>query len=157
MAQDKAKKTVSKDQYFEQYKIYVAGMERISDRRESANKQFLALNSAVVVLTGLILQHSSHHEKLFLIGVSVLGLIICAVSWFLLNSYKQLNTAKFEMIHSIERNLPLQLYEDEWKLLGKGNDRQKYFPFSHVERLVPLIFGVAYMLIIIYVMVWFKS
>ena len=31
--------------FFEQYKIYLNGIEKISDRRESANKYFVTLNT----------------------------------------------------------------------------------------------------------------
>ncbi|HET8574599.1 MAG TPA: hypothetical protein VFM02_00300 [Candidatus Paceibacterota bacterium] len=151
MVHDKPKNTTYEEQYFEQYKLYVNSMEKISDRRESVNKQFLALNSAILVLVGLVLKNTSVHQSLFLVGLSLLGMLICIVSWFLLTSYKQLNTGKFKIIHEIEQKLPLQLYKSEWEALGEGKNKKKYFPFSHVERLVPVIFALAYLLIVIFI------
>ncbi len=130
--------------YFEQYKIYIAGMEKISDRRESANRHFVTINSALLVLAGLVIQYAHSQQALLLLGLCGLGVVISAIFWLLINSYKQLNTAKFTMLHEIEAKLPIQLYKTEWKILGEGKDRKKYYPFSHVESLIPLVFGLAY-------------
>jgi len=48
--------------------------------------------------------------------------------------------------------LPIQMYEEEWILLGEGKDRSKYYPFSHIEKLIPFLFGFVYLLGIIYVL-----
>jgi len=64
--------------------------------------------------------------------------------WFLLRSYKQLNTGKFKVIHEIEKKLPLALYDFEWKILDEGKNRNTYFPFSHIEMIIPWVFGAVY-------------
>lgn len=137
-----------KEKYFEQYKIYVASAEKISDRRDSANKYFLTLTSSLFVLAGLVIQYTDETKKLFLIGLCVLGISLSVIFYFLINSYRQLNSAKFEMIHKIEKRLPLQLYKQEWKILGEGKDKKKYFPFSHIERLIPILLGISYLILI---------
>lgn len=140
--------------YFEQYKIYIAGMERISDRRESANRHFITLNSAILVLSGLVIQYTNSHKALLLLGLCGLGLVICVIFWFLINSYKQLNTAKFTMLHDMESKLPIEMYKNEWEILGEGKDKKKYFPFSHIERLIPLAFGLAYVVMATIIFLW---
>jgi hypothetical protein len=40
---------------------------------------------------------------------------------------------EFAVIHKIEEQLPLRLYEYEWQILGYGKDPKKYRPFTHVE------------------------
>jgi hypothetical protein len=82
-----------------------------------------------------------------------MGLTSSTIFWFLINSYKQLNTAKFALAHEIEEKLPLKLYRDEWKVLGEGRDRKKYYPFSHIEKLIPVLFGSCYFIAIIYLFV----
>jgi hypothetical protein len=141
--------------YFEQYKLYIDGIERISDRWDSANKYFITLNSSIFVLAGLIIQYTQDNQELFLIGLCLLGLAISVIFWFLINAYKQLNTGKFAMVHNIEEKLPLQLYKDEWKILGEGKDKKKYFPFSHIERLIPIVFFACYLIALIYLVFWF--
>ncbi len=145
MAVDKEKYgDLYQEHYFEQYKLYIASVEKISDRRESANRYFLTINSALFAIAGLIVNHAHRKESLLLACLSFVGLVVCIIFWFLINSYKQLNTAKFSMVHKIENTLPIELFKDEWDILGKGKVKKKYFPFSHVERLIPIIFGIAY-------------
>jgi len=134
--------------YLEQYKLYVNGMELISNRRQKANSYFLTLNTLLLSAMGISFQLANDQAYDWMrIQLALLGILICAIFWFLLRSYKQLNSAKFEIIHEIERNLPLSLYECEWKILGEGKDSGKYYPFSHIELLIPWVFGLIYALL----------
>ncbi len=76
--------------------------------------------------------------------VAIVGIIICVIFWFLIRSYKQLNSGKFDVLHKLEGQMPLALYKYEWEVLGEGNDKNKYFPFSHIELLIPWAFGIVY-------------
>jgi len=58
-----------------------------------------------------------------------------------------LNTGKFKVIHEIERQLPASIYDYEWKILGEGKSRKLYFPFSHIEMVIPWIFGIVYVIL----------
>ncbi len=53
------------------------------------------------------------------------------------------------MIHLVEKRLPLSLYETEWEILEKGKNKDNYWPFSHIELIVPKIFIVTYFLLFI--------
>lgn len=143
--------------YFDQYKIYIESIEKISDRRESANKYFFALNSGIIVSAGFIVNSSLGEglKILALLILAVLGIIFSGTFWFLINSYKQLNSGKLRILHKIEENLPIKMYADEWVELGQGNDMKKYLPFSHIERVVPVIFGVLYLLCLAAIGFWF--
>jgi len=68
----------------------------------------------------------------------------------LIRSYKQLNAGKFEVIHEIEKRLPLALYKYEWEILGEGKDKNKYYPFSHIELWIPWVFGIIYAVLGVY-------
>lgn len=139
--------------YFEQYKLYISSIEKISDRRESANRYFISLNSALIIAGSFLIEHISNKNSLaiLLLGILFLGLFSCVIFYYLINSYKQLNTGKFTLLHRIESSLPIGLYSTEWEILGKGNDKKKYFPFSHIEKTIPFIFGLAYFCGIIFV------
>jgi len=140
-----------KNHLFEQYKLYVESIEKTSDRRQHANNYFITINTALISLIGL-----SFQIKIFenLAGIkSVLafvGIVICFIFWHLIRSYKQLNTGKFAVIHEIEKHLPLALYKYEWEILGEGKDNKKYYPFSHIELLIPWVFGIIYALLGLY-------
>lgn len=137
-----------KGHLFEQYKLYVESVEKTSDRRQHTNNYFITINTALISLIGLSFQIKIFENvswiKSLLAGV---GIIICIVFWFLIKSYKQLNAGKFKVIHEIEKNLPLALYKYEWEVLGEGKDKNLYYPFSHVESLIPWVFGLIYLLL----------
>ena len=79
--------------------------------------------------------------------VPFVGIAICYCWHQIIHSYRQINRAKFSVLHSVEKKLPLALFETEWELLGKGKDRKKYKPLSDVEMIIPIIFSILYILI----------
>ena len=140
-----------KEHLFEQYKLYVESVEKTSDRRQHANNYFITINTAPISLIGLSFQIKFFENLAGIKSVlALLGIIICIVFWFLIRSYKQLNTGKFAVIHEIEKHLPLALYKYEWEVLGEGKDDKKYYPFSHVELLIPWVFGTLYAVLGLY-------
>jgi|SRR3989344_1891527 len=140
-----------KEHLFEQYKIFVDSIEKTSDRRQHANDYFLAINTALISLIGLSFQIKIFDTSPWLKSpIAFLGLVNCVIFWFLIRSYKQLNTGKFAVIHEIEKLLPLALYKHEWEILGSGKDKSKYYPFSHIELLIPWVFGLIYVVLLFY-------
>lgn len=145
-------KITSKDKeiLFEQYKLYVEGMEKVSDRRMVANNYFLTINTAIISLTGLLFNLKSTFINLcYTQIVGFIGIVICIIWFLIVLSYKQLNTGKFKIIHEIEKNLPIQLYSSEWKVLGEGKSIKKYMPFSHIEAWIPFAFVVIYIMLLV--------
>lgn len=131
--------------YFEQYRMYVESAEKISDRRQNANNFFLTLNTVLISAIGLSFQVKTFDNySCARVSLAVLGVLTCVIFWFLLRAYKQLNSGKFKVIHEIEKSLPLTIYDYEWKILGEGRDKNKYYPFSHIELLIPWVFGIIY-------------
>jgi hypothetical protein len=135
---------------FDQYKIYINSAEKISDRRQKTNEFFLGLNTAIIAAIGFILgRNGSDMPIFFYVLISAGGIIICYLWYRIINSFKGINGGKFELIHCIENKLPLSLYNAEWEILGRGNDKRKYWPFSHIELNVPWIFIIFYSFIIL--------
>jgi len=134
--------------FFKQYQLYVESAEKISDRRQNANNYFITINTALITLLGLSFQVSFLENLSWVRALLTdVGIIICIIFWYLLRSYKQLNTGKFKVIHEIEQHLPLALYDYEWKILGEGKDKKIYYPFSHIELLIPWVFGIIYVIL----------
>jgi hypothetical protein len=129
----------------EQYKIYVEMADRISARRGLANTFFLTLNTAIFTAVGVFWQHPPESARALTV-VPWLVLLFQCLAWFwLLRSYRQLNTAKYAVIGALEERLPASPYwSAEWAALGLGADPARYWPLSHVEQLVPAFFAVAY-------------
>jgi hypothetical protein len=140
-----------KEHLFEQYKLYVESIEKTSDRRQHANSYFITINTALISLIGLSFQIKVFENLSFVKSIlALVGIIVCIVFWYLIRSYKQLNTGKFDVVHKIEEHLPLALYKYEWEVLGKGEDNKKYYPFSHIELIIPWVFGIIYALLGLY-------
>jgi len=137
------------DKYIEhlldQYKIYIASAEHISDRRQKANEFFLGLNTALVAVLGFIATKTGQaNVTVVLILSAIAGTTVCYLWYRIVRSYKGLNSAKFKVIHAIESRLPLALYEAEWAVLGRGENKSVYWPFTHIELYVPWIFIAIY-------------
>lgn len=140
------------DHLFDQYKSYVEGMEKVSDKRDKANNLFILINTGILSLIGAILSEKfTLFNSDIIIFISIAGIAISYLFWHLINSYKQLNTAKFKVIHEIEERLPLALYKYEWvECLKEGKNKEVYYPFSHIELIIPWVFAILYFVLIIY-------
>jgi hypothetical protein len=139
----------------EQYKIYIASAEKISDRRQTTNEFFLGLNTALVAILGFAATKVNQGEIApALILSSVAGMIMCYLWYRIIRSYDGLNGGKFKVLHAIEARLPLALYDTEWEMLGRGEDKEIYWPFTHIERWVPRIFIGIYFLLFLSILPW---
>ena len=118
------------------YKTYVERADAISSRRESANTFFLSVNTVLIGLIGYI----DESEAFAKLAIGLAGIVLGYFWYRLLLSYKGLNTAKFRVVHEIEKTLPLSPYDAEWECLGRGEDSDKYKPFTHIEIWVPRVF-----------------
>jgi len=129
----------------EQYKIYVEMADRISARRSATNTFFLTLNTAVFTLIGTFWQGKPTGPT-WLLVFPVVALVVQCLAWFwLLRSYRQLNSGKYAVIGALEERLPASPYwRAEWQVLGEGKDKARYWPLTHLEQWVPLLFGATY-------------
>lgn len=129
----------------EQYKIYVEMADRISQRRGLTNTFFLTLNTLIFTGVGLVWDHGPDVAvaAVLLPLVAVLG--ECAAWFYLVRSYSLLNTAKYKVVGALEERLPASPYwSAEWASLGEGRDWRKYWPLTHIEKWIPVLFAVAY-------------
>ena len=125
----------------EQYKLYVEMADRISSRRQSANSFFLSVNTAIIALISYINLGYKNNSSFYWL-VSLAGMALCFMWYRLVRSYKDLNTAKFKVIHEMEAKLPVAPYDLEWEKVGKGKVSKLYLPFTHIEICIPWIFFV---------------
>jgi hypothetical protein len=131
---------------FDQYRHYVESAEKISERRVTAHNFFLTVNSFLTALYGILKNFGMN-----LWGTRLLTIIgiLASFTWlFVIRSYRDLNTVKFEVIHELENYMPAALYHYEWQKAQHGK-RQTYKPTSHIEKYVPIIFIVLYMTLLL--------
>jgi hypothetical protein len=132
----------------ELYKLAVEMADRISARRALANTFFLTVNTGLAALLG---------GKNLRWYVAAAGILLALAWWWLLQSYRKLNSAKFRVINAIEPRLPLQLFSDEWDHLESTKAPPRLWPprdlsawlkgyheLGAAERIVPLAFAAIY-------------
>lgn len=141
------------DHAFEQYKLYLEMADRISVRRQSTNSFFVTINTLLITIAGYVMAATTT-ETFFYLLTSVAGCLICYIWYRVVLSYKNLNSAKFKVIHLIEKELPYRLYDAEWDAVGRGKDKKLYLPFTNLEMKVPWIFMSIHLLIILYIIPW---
>ena len=139
-----------KEEILEQYKMYQKTSEDLVARRQSVSSFYLTVNSALVALVGVILGIVEAPTNLFVIlGMAVIGIIL-DISWInLLDAYGTLNAAKMKVIHMMETQLPIALYDTEWQVMSDKLNNKRYISFTNSEKRIPIIFSLIYALILI--------
>jgi hypothetical protein len=128
----------------EQYKLYVEMADRISQRRGVANSFFLTLNTAIFTLIGALAAHETRVSAWITLPF-IAVLTQCLTWYYIVRSYRRLNSAKYKVIGSLEERLPASPYwRAEWRELGEGKDWRSYWQLSHIESFVPLLFAMIY-------------
>lgn len=133
--------------YIELYKLAVEMADRMSARRGVANSFFLAINTGLAALLG------SEELRWY---VAAAGIVLCVTWWALLKSYRDLNSAKFQVILAMEAGLPAKVFGDEWNRLKRDPVKlalrrdaarswvAQYRELGRIERIVPWVFALIY-------------
>lgn len=132
----------------EQYKLYQSSAEKISDRRQTANAFFVTINTTLVSLISYLNFGATNPSKYYW-AIALAGIAISFMWYRLVRSYKDLNTAKFKVIHEIEKSLPVSPYDAEWEAVGRGENSELYLPFTHIEIFIPWVFLTLHSLILV--------
>ena len=143
------------DSILEQYKLYVEMADRISERRMSTNRFYMTLLSGLLIMISFVVNKDNinalaDQQFIIYLATGILGVLVCIIWYVNIRSYRQLNTAKFQVIHEMEERLSYSPYKIEWEILGKAHDYKKYFQLSRIEAYVPLILLLPYLTLIIY-------
>ena len=128
---------------FEQYKLIVGTSEALISRRQQVNTFFLSVNSLILAGIGLLVRENAPNNIIgpafVILGTG--GMILCFAWSRMIMSFRQLNRGKFDVIHALERRLPVRIFAAEWDALGRGEDPSKYKPFTKTEIWFPRIMG----------------
>ena len=131
-----------KQELLELYKLHAELADRVSQRREGANRLFVSLLVGLMLLLGISVRFGSDGVSLAII-LLVAGIIgsVLSVSWYVvIRSYRQLNTGKFHVLHELERELTFPFFKKEWDYLKSGNEPGRYWKLTIVETGLPAIF-----------------
>lgn len=130
----------------EQYKLYVQSADNESARRVASGSYFLTLNTALIALYGI--QSAIFGQSFWILLVPVLGVVISIFGYQIIKSYRDLNKAKFEVIHELEQHLPAALFDYEWKIVEQGKGKS-YKLVTYLEQRIPIVFIALHSLIVV--------
>ncbi|MEV0298351.1 hypothetical protein [Nocardia sp. NPDC050710] len=129
----------------EQYRLCVEMADRVSARRGLTNSFFLTLNTGIFTLVAAFAKAPSQ-DTVWWLAIPLAAILGQCFAWFyLVRSYRLLNSAKYQVVGALEERLPASpFWKAEWWALGEGTDRARYWPLSHIEQWIPILFALAY-------------
>lgn len=133
----------------DQYTAYVHTTLDVSNRRMRNNRFYVLLLSGTLAVLSVLADTQIIEEAGLLIAGS-LGLALCILWYLSIVSYKQLNSGKYDVIQAMEIDLPAEPFTDEWDILDEGRNWRTYITHTRVERKIPGVLAVPYLLITIY-------
>jgi len=125
----------------EQYKLFVNTSLDVTSKRLESNKFHLTLNSIVFGFSTYVAILNQYYVIILL---SIIGILISAVWFKNVLAYRELNRAKFVVIHELEVYLPARLfkYEEDCYL-------DRYHELTSLEKYYPIIFIILYLALVI--------
>ena len=145
---DEEEKIKHKNEIVDQYKLFQKTSEDLVTRRQGVNSFYITVNSALTALLGVALGVFDSSVKVFVVIFMCAAGIILDVSWInVLESYGTLNSAKLKVIHLLEEQLPIALYDTEWRIMSDKLNNKKYVSFTDSEKRIPKLFMAIYFLI----------
>lgn len=130
MADNKEKSSENKEIILAQWQTCVEMANATSQRRDSMNNIFVTLNLAIIAAVTFVWDIKS-------LFVLVAGVVVCSLWLAFIRNFKLLNTAKFNVINTIEKQLPAKPFSDEWEKLQKT---KKYRDGTKLEIILPWMF-----------------
>ena len=140
------------DEYLEIYKLHADLADRVSQRREGANRLYVSLVSGLGVFIAVLLRFDadSTPDRVVILVIGAFGALL-SLSWFLvLRSYRQLNSEKFRVLHDLEDQLMFQFFKREWDPESAGKKSNRYRRLTQVEVTLPAIFGMLFVAVGVY-------
>lgn len=141
--------TDSSSALIEQYTTYVNTTLDVSNRRMRNNRFYVLLLSGTLAVIS-VLAKTDIIQAVGLLLAGSLGVALCILWYLSIISYKQLNSGKYEVISEMESELPVAPFDTEWDALKQGQDPRTYITHTRVERKIPGVLIVPYLIITIY-------
>lgn len=143
--------TEDKQELLEIYKLHAELADRVSQRREGANRLYASLLTGILGFLAISLRFGTGDFPIWglLVVAGVLGMLLSA-SWFVIvRSYRQLNSGKFKPLHELESKLAYPFFKREWDLLAEGEKPGIYWKLTTVETGAPIAFFALFLAVLI--------
>ena len=132
------------------YKLHAELADRVSQRREGANRIYVSLLVGLALFLGIFVRFGvkGFPIDIVFLAAGIIGAAL-SISWFIvIRSYRQLNTGKFAALHELEEKLAYPFFKREWELLDEGRKLSRYWRLTIVETGLPIIFLILSMILI---------
>jgi len=130
----------------DQYTTYVNTTLNVSNRRLRNNRFYVFLLSGTLAVVS-VLAKTNIIQELGLLLAGSLGFALCVLWYLSIVSYKQLNSGKYDIIQNMEEDLPAAPFNEEWENLERGENWRTYITHTRVERKIPIVLAIPYLLI----------
>ncbi|MBO4862196.1 MAG: hypothetical protein J5535_04805 [Firmicutes bacterium] len=152
---DPQKKSEHQAELVEQYTMFQKTSEDLVARRQDVNSFYITVNSALTAIVGIVLGVVKAPANLYVVGFMCVAGIILDIAWInILTAYGTLNAAKMKVINLLEEQLPVALYDVEWRIMSDKLNNRKYVSFTSSEKRIPKLFAIIYSVIIIAIVVY---
>ncbi len=142
---------LTRHELLEIYKLHAELTDRVSQRREGANRIYVSLLVGLALFLGIFVRFgvTDFPIAVVLLAAGIIGAAL-SISWFIvIRSYRQLNTGKFDALHELEEKLVYPFFRREWELLEEGKKQSRYWRLTIVETGLPVIFLVLSVVLIV--------
>ena len=85
------------DRVLEIYKMFVETTQHTSDCRQKSNNFYILLNTGI----------SAYYTQVSASLILIVGVLLNIIWFFKIQSYRNLNKAKFQVINGLEKKLPV--------------------------------------------------
>ena len=130
-------------QLLDLYKIHAELADKVSQRREGANRLYVTLFAAWVGGFSALVEFQRGGEEMEPVVAFAFGAFgaVLSFSWLIvIRSYRQLNTGKFAVLHELEEKLPYPFFKREWELVRKESRWKRYWRLTVAETILPCAF-----------------
>lgn len=141
----------TKQELLEIYKLHAELADRVSQRREGANRLYVTLLTGTLILLATFLRYGTGIIPVcaILAASGFLGILLSASWYIVVRSYRQLNTGKFGALLELESKLTYHFFKREWELLEEGKNISRYWKLTIVETFLPIGFFIFSLFLIV--------
>ncbi len=110
-----------------------------SDKRIGANNFYMTVNAALLA----VVTFNTDWKNCLL---AIVGIVVSILWLQSISNYRRLNRAKYEIINTIEQELPAAPFTEEWAMLERD---KKYTTLTGNEKWIPWVFIVLFAIVLL--------
>lgn len=135
---------------FDEYKFFAESTQYLSERRQTATKTYLSVNSAIFTVFALLFKdYGFRGPNLFVsLPVFIVGLLACWTWYKTIVQYKGLIGWRYGQLIEMEGKIKDSqcMYTKEWEEHFKPRKGKEKFGFSRLEAWLPIVFAGIYII-----------